>query len=93
MVIFLATCCHLSNVNITNYYEKWRIHDETHWFVDFHFEASSLDFGRRHLVFLEPEVMIFLKDGDTELVVSQHQTSLSEAKLAAHPSLVSKLHP
>ena len=32
------------------------IRDITHWFVDCHFEALSLDFGRRHLVFLEPEV-------------------------------------
>ena len=29
------------------------------WFVDCSFEASSLDLGRRHLVFLEPEVTIF----------------------------------
>ena len=38
------------------------------WFVDSFFEASSLVFGRRHLVFLEPEVTIFGKGGDTELV-------------------------
>ena len=37
-----------------------------HWFVDCHFEASSLGFGRRHLVFLEPEVIIFGKEGDNE---------------------------
>ena len=34
--------------------------------MDCHFEASSLDFGRRHLVFLETEVTIFGKEGDTE---------------------------
>ena len=35
--------------------------------LDSHFEASSLHFGRRHLGFLEPEVTIFGKDGDTVL--------------------------
>ena len=29
------------------------------------FEASNLDFGRRHLVFLEPEVTIFGRNGGT----------------------------
>ena len=37
--------------------------------VDRSFEASSLDFGRRHLVFLEPEVTIFGREDDAELVV------------------------
>ena len=40
--------------------------DVTHWFVDFYFEASSFDFGRRHLGFMEPEVTIFGKEGDAE---------------------------
>ena len=31
-------------------------------------KPSSLDFGRRHLVFLEPEVTIFGREGDAELV-------------------------
>ena len=35
------------------------IRDITHWFVDFHFEASSSHFGHRHLRFSEPEVTIF----------------------------------
>ena len=30
------------------------------------FEASSLNFGSRHLGFLKPEVTIFGKEGDTE---------------------------
>ena len=30
------------------------------------FEALSLDFGRRHLGFLEPEVTIFGREGDAE---------------------------
>ena len=34
-------------------------------FVDFCFEASSLDFGRRHLGFLEPEMTIFGREGGT----------------------------
>ena len=40
------------------------MHDTTDWFVDCCFEASSLDFGCRHLVFLEPEMTIFGKQGD-----------------------------
>ena len=31
------------------------------------FDASSLDFGRRHLVFLEPEVTIFVRDFEEDL--------------------------
>ena len=46
------------------------IRNVTYWIADCHFEASSLDFGRRHLVFLEPEVTIFEREADTELVVS-----------------------
>ena len=38
---------------------KSSICDVNSWFVDCRFEASSLGFGRRHLVFLEPEVTIF----------------------------------
>lgn len=38
--------------------------DITHWFVDCHFEASSL--GCHHLVFLEPEVTMFWQDGGAE---------------------------
>ena len=45
------------------------IHDVTHRFVDYSFDASNLHFGRRHLVFLEPEVSIFGKEGETELGV------------------------
>ena len=41
------------------------IRDVTHWFVDCRFEASSLDFGR-HLIFLEPEVIIFGREGGAE---------------------------
>ena len=37
-----------------------------HWFVGCCFEALSLNFGRRHLVFLELEVTIFGKEGDAE---------------------------
>ena len=29
------------------------------------FEASNLDFGRRHLVFLEPEVTIFEREASS----------------------------
>ena len=36
-----------------------------HGFVVYRFEASSLHFGRRHLVFLEPEVTIFGTDGES----------------------------
>ena len=43
----------------------------------FHFEASSLDIGCRHLGFLEPEVTIFGKEGDTELAVQRYQTIVS----------------
>ena len=43
--------------------------DVTRWFVDCCFEASSLDFGQRHLVFLEPKVTIFGKGDDTELAL------------------------
>ena len=39
------------------------IRDVSHWFVDCCFEASRLDFGRRHLSFLETEVTIFGKEG------------------------------
>ena len=42
------------------------IRDGSHWFVDCCSEASSLNFGRRHLVFLETEVTIFGKEGDTQ---------------------------
>ena len=43
------------------------IWDVTHWFVDCCFEASHLDFGRRHLVFLEPEVTKKIgNEGDTD---------------------------
>ena len=42
--------------------------DITHWFVDCCFEASGLDFGRRHLGFWEPEVTIFGREGDAKLV-------------------------
>ena len=42
------------------------IRDVTLGFVDCHFEALSLGFGRRHLGFLETEVTIFGKDGDAE---------------------------
>ena len=41
-----------------------------HWFVFCCFEASSLYFGRRHLVFLEPEVTIFGREGGVEQVRS-----------------------
>ena len=34
--------------------------------MDCHFEASSFDFGRHHIGFLEPEVTIFGKEGDAE---------------------------
>ena len=39
----------------------------TYWFVGCRFEASSLDFGRCHLGFLEPEVTIFGREGGAEL--------------------------
>ena len=38
----------------------------------FHFEASSLDFGRRHLGFLEPEVTIFGREWDDYLQNEHH---------------------
>ena len=44
--------------------------------VDCCFEASSLDFGRRHFVFLEPEVTIFGKEGEAELLL-QYQMIVS----------------
>ena len=34
--------------------------------LDCYFEASSLDFGHRHFVFLEPEMTIFGKEGEAE---------------------------
>ena len=39
-------------------------------FVDGHFEASSLHFGQRHLVFLEPEVTIFVTEEGAELAAN-----------------------
>ena len=42
----------------------------THWLVDCLFEALSLDFGRRHLVFLKPEVTIFGREGGAEQTLS-----------------------
>ena len=51
--------------------------DVNHWFSDWHFEASSLDFGSRHLVFLEPEVTMFGSEGDAELIVLRYQTIVS----------------
>ena len=42
----------------------------TYLFVDRHFEAWSLLFGRHHLVFLEPEVTIFEKEGELEQLLS-----------------------
>ena len=45
------------------------IRDVTQWFVDCCFEASSLNFGCRHLVFLEPKVNNFGEESDTELIV------------------------
>ena len=50
------------------------IREVTHWFLDCCFEASSLHFGRRHLGFIEPEVTIFGREGDTELALSQQLT-------------------
>ena len=35
-------------------------------FVDYHFEALSLHFGRRHLGYLEPEVTVFEREGGAE---------------------------
>ena len=55
---------HLVRLRITVY-----VHVNVLLSVDCHFEASSLDFGRRHLVFLEPEVTIFGREGGAELVV------------------------
>ena len=52
------------------------IHDVTHWFEDCGFEALSLHLGRRRLVFLEPEVTIFGREGGIYLF----------AKLAANVS-------
>ena len=37
--------------------------------MDYCFEALSLDFGRRHLGFLEPEVTRFGREGDADLVI------------------------
>ena len=42
----------------------------THRFVDCCFEASNLDFGRRHFVFLETEVTIFGNSDDRELAAN-----------------------
>ena len=39
--------------------------DVSHWF-----EALSLHFGRRHLVFLQPEVTIFGREGGAEQMLS-----------------------
>ena len=58
--------------------------DISHWFVYQCLEASSLDFGRRHPVFLEPEVTIFGKVDDAELVVLQYQTKRESTELALH---------
>ena len=44
--------------------------DVTHWFVDCRFKALSLDFGRCHLGFLEPEVTIFGRESSTELAAN-----------------------
>ena len=55
-----------------------RIHgNATHRFVFFCFEAANLDFGHCHFVFLEPEVTIFGRKGETELVVAQYHMILS----------------
>ena len=42
----------------------------THWFVDCCFEALSLDFGRHHVGFLEPEMTIFGRKCDAVLPLS-----------------------
>ena len=44
--------------------------DVTHWFVDCCFEALSLDFAKSPSCFLEPEVIIYGKEGGAELVVA-----------------------
>ena len=38
--------------------------------VDYHFEALNLHFGHRHLVFLEPEVTTFGREGGAEQTLS-----------------------
>jgi len=40
--------------------------DITHLFANRRFEASSLQFGRRHLDFLKPEETIFGEEGGAE---------------------------
>ena len=51
--------------------------------MDCRFEASSLDFGRRHLRFLEPEVTIFGKEGDAE---GESCHAIGDCGLAANAS-------
>ena len=53
----------------------------THWFVDCRFEASSLDFGRHHLVFLESEVTIFGREGNSLSIPEERKsTELAPSK-------------
>ena len=55
-------------IDCINYRRSSR--DVTHWFVEKHFEAFNLHFGRRHLAFLEPEVTIFRREGGAEQMLS-----------------------
>ena len=43
--------------------------------MDFCFEALSLDFGRRHVVFLEPEVTIFGREGSRLTIPDNRESS------------------
>ena len=44
------------------------IRDVNHRFADCSFEATSLDFGRRHLSFLEPDVTIFGREASSLVI-------------------------
>ena len=58
--------CLLSAIIIDCKNHGCSIRGVTHWFGDCCFEASSLDFGRCHLGFLEPEATIFIREGGVE---------------------------
>lgn len=63
----LASC---NTVSIDRIDNQRSIREVTHWCVNFHFEALNLYFGRRRLVFLEPENTICGKEGGAELISS-----------------------
>ena len=65
-----------SYIKIIDFINNGRsIRHVTHWFVDYVFEALSLDFGRGHVGFLEPEVTIFGREANSRAISEERESA------------------